>query len=79
MNAFNERINKEESDINKDLFKEHFNFQRPSDMLKYLHQVNDREKNNKLVIVINSGLEDLNKKKLERRLKKKEKLKRQIR
>ena len=79
VNAFNERINKEESDINKDLFKEHFNFQRPSDMLKYLHQVNDREKNNKLVIVINSGLEDLNKKKLERRLKKKEKLKRQIR
>ena len=77
--TFNEWINKEETDINKELFKEHFNFQRPSDMLKYLHQVNDREKNNKLVIVINSGLEDLNKKKLERRLKKKEKLKRQIR
>ena len=55
-------INKEESEINKDLFKEHFNFQRPSDMLKYLHRANDRKKNNKLVIVINSGLEDLNEK-----------------
>ena len=31
-------------------------------MLKYLHRANDREKNNKLVSVINSGSEDLNKK-----------------
>ena len=60
LNAFNERINKEEADINKDLFKEHFNFQRPSDMLKYLHRANDREK--KIVSVINSWSEDLNKK-----------------
>ena len=52
-------INKKETDINKELFKKHFNFQRPSSMLKDLYQINDREKNNKLVSVINSGLKDL--------------------
>ena len=44
MHSMNGLINKEESEINKDLFKEHFNFQRPSDMVKYLHQANDRKK-----------------------------------
>ena len=34
--AFNEQINKEETGINTELFKKHFNFQRPSDMLKFL-------------------------------------------
>ena len=58
-NAFNKLINKKETDINKELFKKHFNFQRPSSMLKDLYQINDREKNNKLVSVINSGLKDL--------------------
>ena len=38
---------------------EHFNFQSQSDMLKNLDQINDKEKNNKLVNVINSGLKDL--------------------
>ena len=37
---------------------EHFNFQSQSDMLKNLDQINDKEKNNKLVNVINSGLKD---------------------
>ena len=37
----------------------HFNFERPSDMLKNLYQVDDKEKKNKLVNVINSGLKDL--------------------
>ena len=37
----------------------HFNFQRPSDMLKNLYQINDKEKKNELVNVINSGLKDL--------------------
>ena len=59
VNAFNEQINKEEADINKDLFKKHFNFQRPSDLLKYLYKTNDREENNKLLSVINSRLQDL--------------------
>ena len=31
-------------------------------MLKYLHQINDKEKNNKLVNMTNSGLEDLKEK-----------------
>ena len=38
---------------------ENFNFQSQSDMLKNLDQINDKEKNNKLVNVINSGLKDL--------------------
>ena len=37
----------------------HFNFQNPSVMLKNLYQINDKEKKNKLVNVINSGLKDL--------------------
>ena len=76
-NAFNEWINKKETDINRELFKKYFNFQRPSSMVKYLYKTNDRKKNNELVSVINSGLKDL--KKLKRSLKKKEKLKSQIR
>ena len=61
VSAFNERINKEETAINSELFKKYFNFQRPSEMLKYLYQTNDREKNNKSVSVINSELQDLEK------------------
>ena len=56
-NAFNEQIIKEETDINTELFKKHFNFQRPSDMLKSLYKVNTNQ-NNELVNVINSGLRD---------------------
>ena len=37
----------------------HFNFERPSDMLKILYQIDDKGKKNKLVNVINSGLKDL--------------------
>ena len=58
-NEFNEWIIKKEADINGKLFMKHFNFQRPSDMLKNLYQINDKEKKNKLVNVINSGLKDL--------------------
>ena len=59
VNAFNEWTNREERNINKELFKRHFNFRRSSSMLKDLYQINDSEKNNKLVSVINSGLKDL--------------------
>ena len=38
VNAFNEWINKEETDINRELFKKHFNFQRLSSMIKYLYK-----------------------------------------
>ena len=59
-NKFNEWINKQETDINTKLFKKYFKIQKPSDMLKYLYQTNDKEKKHKLVNVINSGLKDLN-------------------
>ena len=49
----------EETDINKDLFKKDFSFQKPSDMIMILNKINDTEKINKLVSLINSGLEDL--------------------
>ena len=58
VNKFNEWINKEETNINTELFKKHFNFQRASDMLKPLHKVNTNQ-NNELVNVFNSGLKDL--------------------
>ena len=58
-NEFNERVNKQETDINTELFKKRFKIQRPSDMLKYLYQTKDRKKNIELVNMINSGLKDL--------------------
>ena len=58
VNKFNEWVNKEEASINTELFKKHFNFQRPSDMFKYLYKTNNKEKNNELVNLINSGLKD---------------------
>ena len=61
VNAFNEWINKKETDINKELSKKYFNFQRPSSMVKYLYKTNDRKKNNELVSVINSELKDIKK------------------
>ena len=54
----NERIIKEIEDMDKEIFKIIFNFQKPSVMLKYFYNLNDREKNKKLVNVIESGLSD---------------------
>ena len=59
--AFNEQINKEETGENTELFKKHFSFQRPSDMLKFLYNANTNQ-NNELVSVLNSGLKDLKEK-----------------
>ena len=55
----NEHIIKEEKEINEELFKNYFNFQKPTEMLKYLHDLNDKTKNNLLVNTVNSGLVDL--------------------
>ena len=61
VNAFNELIIKEETDINRGLFKKSFNSQRLSSMVKNLYKTNDRKKNNELVSAIKSGLKDLKK------------------
>ena len=62
MNKFSKYIAKEETDINKELFIKSFYFQRPSDMLKNLNQINDIEKNSKLADAIIIGLKDLKEK-----------------
>ena len=41
---FNEWIIKKETDINEELFKRYFNFQRPSDIFNFLNNINDKEK-----------------------------------
>ena len=56
---FNEWVNKKEKRINSELFKKHFNIQRPSDMLKEVYNTNDKNKNNKFGNVIKNGLSDL--------------------
>ena len=45
VNKFNAWVNKQETSINTELFKKYFKIQRPSNMLKYLYQTNDRKKN----------------------------------
>ena len=54
----NKWVNKQETDINNELFKNYFKFQRPSDMLKSLYKANTIQ-NNELVSLNNSGLKDL--------------------
>ena len=61
-NKFNKWVNKQETDINKELFKNHFIFQIPSALLKNLYKTNDKEKNRLLLSVINSGLKDFKEK-----------------
>ena len=51
-----EWIDKEEADINSELFRKHFKMQRPSGMLKALYTINDKKKNSNLVHFIKSGL-----------------------
>ena len=59
MDKISKCIAEEETDINEELFKNHFNFQRPNDIFNSLNNINDIEKNNKLVDVIISGLKNL--------------------
>ena len=59
LKEFNELINREETNINSELFQKHFKFQRLSDTLKAVYTTNDKNKNNRLVNVIKSGLSDL--------------------
>ena len=59
VNKFNKWVNKQETDINNKLFKNHFSFQTPSALFKELYKTNDKEEKRLLVSVINSGLKDL--------------------
>ena len=59
--ALNEWIIEDETSINRELFKKYFLFQTPSALLKDLYKTNDKEKNNRLVSMISSGLKDLRK------------------
>ena len=74
MNELNELIIKEETGMNRELFKKYFNFQMPTVMLKTLYNLNDRNKNNKLVNIIKSRLSDF-KNEIENMSEKKKKLK----
>ena len=58
MITLSKHITDEEKNVNEKLFKKHFNFPRPSDMLMFLNKTNVKEKNNEWVNVINSGLKD---------------------
>ena len=62
VNKINEWVNKQETNISKELFKNYFSFQTPSALLKELYTTNDKEKNILLVSVINIGMEDLKEK-----------------
>ena len=54
-----EQIIKEETEINNELFKKYFAFEKPTNILKILNNSNDKKKNNELVNIIKSGLLDL--------------------
>ena len=56
MEEFNGFISREETGINSELFRNHFNFQRPSEILKV-----DKKKNSNLINKIKSRLSDLEK------------------
>ena len=61
MNEFIEFIAKKETDINMELFKNYFDFRKPTIMLNALYILNDRTKNNRLVNRIKKKLSDLKK------------------
>ena len=51
--TFIEYIDSESKGINNDLFKKHFNFAVPSGLVKTLCEIKNKNKNDKLVNVIN--------------------------
>ena len=58
---FSDLINKEETPMNKEVFQKHFNFARPSALLKELYRMESKKKktNKEHVDLIKSGLRDL--------------------
>ena len=61
IDEFSKNIAEKETDINEELFKRYFGFQKPSDIFNSLINANDREKNNKLVDSIIGVLKNLKK------------------
>ena len=59
MKKFNKLVIKEETDINRELFKKYFNFQMSTAMLKAVYKINSKKENNDLINVIKSGLSGL--------------------
>ena len=55
---FSKYIAEKETDINEELFRRYFGFQKPSDIFNSLIDTNDIEKNNKLVVLIIGVLKD---------------------
>ena len=52
-------IKRKKEDINIDLFKKHFTFQNPSNMLKKLTKTRSKKYNRQILNLIKSGLKDL--------------------
>ena len=52
VSKFNKWVNKKETDINYELIKKYFKFQKLSDMLKVIYTTKDKKKSNKLVNMI---------------------------
>ena len=52
-------IIKEETGINRELFKKHFGFQMPTSMLNVVYNTDSKKKHGLLVHVIKNGLSDL--------------------
>ena len=50
---------KEETGINRELFKKHFGFQMPTSMLNVVYNTDSKKKHGQLVHVIKNGLSDL--------------------
>ena len=61
MIKLNKWVNKKETGKHHELFKNHFNLHRPGDMLKTVYNTNDKKESNDLVIMIKSGLSDIEK------------------
>ena len=59
LRKFNEYFNENETGINRELFKNHFNFQRPSAMLITVFDTNGEKKNSNLENLIKIRLNDL--------------------
>ena len=61
LKEFNDYIIYKEVGINRELFKEYFNFRSSSFMLRDLSHTNDTKKNDESISLIRSGLKDLKK------------------